>query len=283
MKGLGRRGLDKHRLASPRGSVWQNLVRGTRLAWVAGASGLIRVAALSALIAPLTIVPLWAGKRVVDLVTAARERHLTLIDLIPSAIVLGVAFAASRALLICRENEQEIFARKVDAFASHQFLAQAANVDLGHFEDPVWQDRIQRGKRDVSWRTIQLTTSTIELLTLSLSTVSVLGFLGNVHPVLVVLSIGSLVPWVIVQRRVNRRLYEFHIASATNERERWYVADLLSRPDLAKEIRAFGVGQLFLRKFSERTETMNTQLAALYRRSSLMALIAGAGTGIALA
>ena len=47
---------------------------------------------------------------------------------------------------------RNLFVRRVQLEAERRLLEQASKVDLGHFDNSDWHDRLARAKRDVSWR-----------------------------------------------------------------------------------------------------------------------------------
>jgi ATP-binding cassette subfamily B protein len=180
-------------------------------------------------------------------------------------------------------HQQDLFARRVELHAMDRFLRQAAGVDLGHYDNSDWYDRMARARRDVSWRPVQLATSTINLGASIIGVLGLTSLLASLHPLLVVLSLVSVLPWVLLQRRVTRKIYEFHFDFTSRDREKWYFADLLVEATNAKDLRAFGLARHFLAKHEEISRENYKKLAGLLRRSSLMAVGSGLLTGIALA
>jgi len=263
--------------------VWHNLVRGVRIAWDASPRRFVTVATVSMLTALLAPVLIWYGKHLVDLIVLGRERHVVLADIAPSVGMLALLFGADRALSTYRENMQELFARAVEQHASQKLLEKAATVDVGHHDDPTFHDRMEHARREVGWRPHQLTFSTIGLATSLISVAGLFGLLASLHPLLVVLSLVSLLPSVAIQRSINRKLYDFWFDTTTEERERWYARDMASQPTMAKELRSFGAGGYFLARYQRITDERYAKLSLLYRRATLLAVIAGLGTGIALA
>ncbi|HEU0029946.1 MAG TPA: ABC transporter ATP-binding protein [Kofleriaceae bacterium] len=270
-------------MGEKRRAVRENLVRGVRLAWDASPRSLIAMtvfATVTALLAPIVI---WLGKQLVDQIVARAGQGGGIGDLMPTIVAFGLVGGADRALGIIRFYQQELYSRRVERHAMQRFVAKAATVDLGHFDNSDWHDRMARARRDVGWRPGQLTFTLIGLVATTVSIVGMLGLLASLHPLLVALSVVSLVPWVAIQRRTNRKIYEFHFSHTTEDRERWYMVDLLAGTEGAKELRSFGLMAHFLDRYDRIAGEHEAKLARLYRRGSLAASLAGIGTGVALA
>jgi ATP-binding cassette, subfamily B, bacterial len=261
----------------------RNFVRGLAIAWAADHRGFVSTTVLStvtALFAPLVI---WFGKRLVDLIVEGMRGRATFDDLLPSVIAFGVLGGADRALSMYRGHHQELFSRRVEQHAMRRFLAKAATVDLGHFDNSDWHDRMARARRDVGWRPFQLAWASIGLVTSLVTVAGMIGLLASLHPLLVVLSLASVAPWIAIQRRITRKIYEFHFSMTAEDRERQYMVDLLTKPEIAKEVRAFGLADHFLGRYDRIADDHYQRLARLYRRSDLAAAASGLIAGVALA
>src|SRR5262249_61058506 len=80
-------------------------------------------------------------------------------------IVIGlwVTSGAQRAVGAYMGCGRNLFVRRVELEAERRLLAQASKVDIGHFDNSNWHDRLARAKREVSWRPGDLTWSILGL------------------------------------------------------------------------------------------------------------------------
>ena len=122
---------------------------------------------------------------------------------------------------------RNLFVRRVQLEAERRLLAQASKVDLGHFDNSDWHDRLARAKRDVSWRPGDLTWSVLGLSGNIVTIVLMASLLASLHYVLVLLALVAAVLSLVLERRVTSRLYEFFYKETPEEREREYLGDLL--------------------------------------------------------
>jgi ATP-binding cassette subfamily B protein len=180
-------------------------------------------------------------------------------------------------------NQQELFARRVERHVMQGFLAKAATIDVGHFDDPGWHDSAARARRDVDWLPSQLTFMTFELIASSAGIVGMVGVLATLHPALGVLALVTVLPWISIQRRLNRRIFDFFTTHTAAERERRYMANLLTEPETAKEVRSFGLSNHFLARFTKLSDDHDREREKLYRRSNLGAVASALITSAAVA
>ena len=81
---------------------------------------------------------------------------------------------------------------------------------------------------------------------LALLMLAIVGLVATLDPLLALLVVGSVVPVAIAQRRINIDLYAASTETTTADRQRRYVRDLLSEPETAKEVRAYGLAGYLL-------------------------------------
>ena len=274
--------MQPHEEPRHRGRVRRNFVRGVRLAWDASPGGFVWVAALGLVGAILPPIVVWLGKHLVDLIAFGASRGLRFGQLWPTVLALGILGGITRALTQVGNGEQWLFSRRVSYRAMQRFYEKAAGVDLGHFDNSDWHDRMQRARRDVSWRPHELAYSTIGLGTSLVTVAGMLGLLASLHPLLVVLSLVSLVPTVTIQRRQTKRLYEWWNENTVEEREEEYFGEVLGHLSMAKELRSFGLSKYFLDRYVRINNRRYRDMARLYRKWAWAALVSGVVGGAAL-
>jgi ATP-binding cassette, subfamily B, bacterial len=175
-----------------------------------------------------------------------------------------------------------MFSNRVVIEARSRFLAKAAAVDAASYDDPSSHDRMARAASELGWRPHQLAWSVIGIGGSAVTLAGMLGLLAILHPALVVLSLLTVVPSVAVQRRTNRRLYEFWYTRTPESRERAYLEEILSKHRWAREVRAFGLaGHLRARHDQIAIERLGIQ-QTLYQRAQRSAAAGGLLAGVAL-
>jgi ATP-binding cassette, subfamily B, bacterial len=199
-------------VATPRGRaarVRKNLRLGMALAWAASPRSLIRYSLLGMLSAAMPPVSVYLGATLVNRIADARLHSLSLRDMLPIVIGLWLVTAVQRSIGAYMGYGRNLFVRRVQLEAERRLLEQAAKVDIGHFDNSNWHDRLARAKRDVSWRPGDLTWSVLGLSGNVVTIALMATLLASLHYLLVVLALLAAGLSLVIERRVTLRLYEF--------------------------------------------------------------------------
>ncbi|HLF69578.1 MAG TPA: ABC transporter ATP-binding protein, partial [Actinomycetota bacterium] len=260
----------------------RNITRGLHLAWMSSPRSVVIILAMNAVAALMPPAAVWLGKELARVIRVGFATQQPFAFALPVVAALGAVAAAQRVIGILQATRQELFQRRVVLEVEYRFLQQAASVDLGHFDNSDWHDRVARAKRDMNWKPAQLTQSIIGLLGAVITTAGMLGLLLTLHPLLVVMSLLSVIPSLTIQRRVTRKIYKFFFTNTPEERERDYIADLVSQPKTSKEIRAFNLSDYLLKRRKDLAEDLFAEHSRLYRSANRAYGWSGILSGIAL-
>jgi ATP-binding cassette subfamily B protein len=225
------------------------------------------------------------GAMLVNKIAEAQIQNLEFLDLLPIVLGLWIASTVQRAVGAYIGYGRNLYVRRVELEAERRLLEKASKVDLGHFDNSDWHDRLARAKRDVSWRPGDLTWSVLGLSGNIVTIVLMAGLLASLHWILVVLAIGSALLSLIIESRVTSKLYKYFYQETPEERERGYMADLLVEPRTTKEIRAYVLADYLLGRYRKISEDLFSQRQKMYRMGSKISTISGivSGTTLALA
>ncbi len=267
------------------GRVTRNLRLGMELAWSASPRSLMRYTLLGMLSAAMPPLSVYLGAALVNRIAEARLHALQIRDILPIVFGLWLVTSVQRAIGAYMGYGRNLFVRRVQLEAERRLLEQAAKVDIGHFDNSNWYDRLARAKRDVSWRPGDLTWSVLGLSGSIVTIVLMATLLASLHYVLVVLALLAAVLSLAIERRVTARLYEFFYKETPEEREREYVGDLLAQPRTTKEIRAYVLADYLLGRHRRLSEDLFRQREEMYRSATRVSLLTGlvSGTTLALA
>ena len=182
--------------------VWKNLGQGLGLAWAASPRALIRYSLLGVLSAAMPPIAVYLGASLANHIAQARARSLQFKDMLPIVIGLWIAAGVQRAVGAYAGYGRNLFVRRVQLEAERRLLTKAAKVDLGHFDNSDWHDRLARAKRDVSWRPGDLTWSVLGLSGNIVTIVLMAGLLASLHWLLVVLALAGAALSLALERRI---------------------------------------------------------------------------------
>lgn len=263
--------------------VWQNLKQGMSLAWAASPKLLIRYTLLGMFNSVIPPVTVWLGAVLVNKIAEAKLHPLEFNDLLPILIGLWVAFIIQRTIGSYIGYGRNLYVRRVELEAERRLLAKASKVDLGHFDNSDWHDRLARAKRDVSWRPGDLTWSVLGLSGNIITIILMAGLLASLHWLLVVLALATSLLSLLIESRVTTRLYKYFYQETPEERERNYIGDLLIQPRTTKEIKAYVLADYLLGKHKNISDQLFKQRAKMYQSGVRISMISGLVTGTTLA
>jgi ATP-binding cassette subfamily B protein len=203
--------------------------------------------------------------------------------MLPILIGLWMTASVQRAIGAYTGYGRNLFIRRVELEAERRLLAQASRVDLGHFDNSDWHDRLARAKRDVSWRPGDLTWSVLGLSGNVVSIFLMASLLASLHWFLVVLALLAATLSLALERRITSQLYEFFYKETPEERERGYLSDLLVQPRTTKEIRAYVLAEYLLGRHHDLSERLYAQRERMYRSATRISALTGLVTGTTLA
>jgi len=263
--------------------VRKNLRLAIALAWAASPRSLIKFSLLGIVNATMSPTSVYLGATLVNRIADGRLHALRVGDLMPIVIGLWLTTGLQRALGAYMGYGRNLFVRRVELEAERRLLMQASKVDLGHFDNSDWHDRLARAKRDVSWRPGDLTWSVLGLSGNIVTIVLMASLLASLHWLLVVLALAAAVLSLALERRVTAKLYEFFYNETPEERERGYVSDLLVQPRTTKEIRAYVLSDYLVGRHRRLSEDLFAERAKMYRLATRTSLLSGFITGTTLA
>lgn len=265
--------------------VRKNLRQGLSLAWAASPKLLIRYTVLGIFNAVMPPLAVLLGAMLVNKIAQAQAQSLTFQDILPIIIGLWLTIVVQRGVGSYIGYGRNLYVRRVELEAERRLLEKASKIDLGHFDNSDWFDRLARAKRDVSWRPGDLTWSVLGLSGNIVTIILMAGLLASLHYILVVLALSASILSLIIESRVNSKLYKYFYKETPEERERNYIGELLVEPKNTKEIRAYVLADYFLGRHRKLSDDLFKQRALMYKSGSRISMISGlvAGTTLALA
>lgn len=263
--------------------VRKNLKYAMQLAWTASPRLLMRYTILGMFNAIMPPVSVYLGSVLVNKIAAAQLHQMQFSEVLPIVVGLWLTFVVQRAVGSYTGVGRNLYVRRVELEAERRLLEKASKVDLGHFDNSDWHDRLARAKRDVSWRPGDLTWSVLGLSGNIVTIVLMAGLLARLHYLLVVLALGAAVLSLLLESRVTSKLYKYFYEETPEERERQYVGELLVQPKNTKEVRAFVLADYLLGRHHNLSESLFKRREKMLRMGSRMSLLTGIVTGTILA
>ncbi len=263
--------------------VTKNLKQGMALAWAASPKLLLRYSLLGMFSAIMPPVAVYLGAVLVNKIAETKAHAIPFSEMWPIVFGLWLAATIQRAVGAYLGYGRNLYVRRVELEAERRLLTKAATVDLGHFDNSDWHDRLARARRDVSWRPGDLTWSVLGLSGNIVTIVLMAGLLASLHYVLVVLALGAALLSLALESRVTSKLYKYYYKETPEERERNYLGDLLVQPRNTKEVRAYVLADYLLGRHKKISDDLFRQRQRMYRSGTRVSVLTGIVTGTTLA
>ena len=234
-----------------RWAAMKNIPPFLRLVWKA-APGLTLATLLLRLIrAVIPISSLWIGKLIIDEVirlvaldgpetltawfTGGQANHLMVLVAAEFGLAILSDLLARLVALI-----DALLAERLTISLTMDLMEHSAALDLEDFEDAVFQDKLDRARRQAAGRM-----SLMGLIFQQLQDmVTVLTFAGGLiayNPWLVVLLLLTLIPAFLGEAHFNAKNYNLDYARTAERRELDYIRQVAAQSDTAKEVKIFNL------------------------------------------
>src|SRR5215831_18216955 len=187
--------------------VKRNLKYAMQLAWAASPRLLIRYTLLGMFNAIMPPISVYLGAVLVNKIAEAKIHPLQFSDVLYVVVGMWITFVVQRAIGAYVGVGRNLYVRRVELEAERRLLEKASKVDLGHFDNSDWHDRLARAKRDVSWRPGDLTWSILGLSGNIVTIVLMASILASLHFVLVILALGAAFLSLLLESRATTKLY----------------------------------------------------------------------------
>jgi ATP-binding cassette, subfamily B, bacterial len=244
-----------------------------RIAWAAGRREFLLSTLLQIIGGGGIALLLLVGQQGLQALLDALQGGQSLAAVAPWALAIACIAGIQSFVTAVQRERQEILGEVIQRHIEEHVLEVASAVDLLGFETPAFHNRVQRMQLSGP-QSLNLIFGLSGLISGAVGVVAVLVTLTTIEPVLVIMvSIVFIPAWLSASRR-GEAFWRFFWRMTPRDRERQYLAGLLSARDAAKEIRAFNLGQ-FLRSrhrhlYDERIRELR-RVAAKQLRHALIA------------
>lgn len=245
--------LDK----SPRQMIARSLAvfrysgRAIQLVWTTSKSLTLALAVSTLIAGLLPGAVAYFGKLIVDgVILASRsgiesDRTLTLGYVLLEALAVITIAATQRGTNVCQNLLRMLLGHKINTL----ILEKSLTVDLAHFEDSEFYDKMQRARNEASVRPLSLVMRTFGLtqsaLTLFIYSALLLKFSVGAVAVLILAAIPSF----IAETRFSEQAFRLFNWRSPEARKQNYLEILIAREDFAKEVQLYQLGRMLLERY----------------------------------
>ncbi len=218
----------------------------------------------------------WVAKLIVDGVVAAQNGTAGAKSEVLRAVGIELGLVVSQLVLSRLQGlVREHVAARLKRSLSLRVIDKALHLELRHFEDSSLYDKMQNARREADRRPLSLAMGFLGVLqnAITLSTYAVL-IAATAPWALPVLFVAAL-PSFIAELRFAGESFRVMTWRAPEGRRLNYLEWVLTRDSTVKEVKLFGLGSLFLDRFTALFDTMIRQDLRLARRRALWGALFG--------
>lgn len=239
-----------------------------RIVWAAGRRQFVITTLLQAVNSAGLLIALLLGRDVLNGVLAANAAGSGYGDVLPRALLAVAVIGAFGFATAVGWEQQQILTELVGRDTQARLLDVACGVDLLAFDRPAFHDRLARAQTQ-RHSVHQIVFGIGGVVGALLGVLAALVALLTIAPLLLPLGLLGLIPLVLVSGRRAHRFWLFAFRMTPRDRERDYLASMLTTRPPAAEVRAFDLlaplrarhDRLYDERIVELTKVARRQLA----------------------
>ena len=257
--------------------------RALELVWSTNRLLTIVIALLTVVAGALPAGVAYIGSLIVDaVVTAIRSGGVDatrVIELVgfEGLLLAGIA-AAQRGLSLCQWLLRAQLGQRVNVM----ILEKALTLDLSHFEDSEFYDKLTRARREASSRPLSLVMRTFGLVQNGISLISFGTLLVHFSPWAVAILLLAGLPAFIAEAKFSGDAFSLFRWRSPDTRMQMYLETVLGRDEHAKEVKLYNLGERFLARYQSIFSKLYTADRALAIRRDLWGFALGLIATVAL-
>jgi ATP-binding cassette subfamily B protein len=229
------------------------------LVWRSSRLGTAGLGALTIVAASLPPLIAYVGKLIVDAVVAHNSDRAVRMVLFELAVVAVMALI-ERSLGLVRQ----LVGARLGIDVNVAILKKAENLELWHFEDSEFYDKLSRARREASLRPLSLVESNFQVLRNVLTLAGYIVLLVHFSNLMVLGLLAATIPAFIAEARFSGAAFRLRNWRSPDTRRLLYLEYVLANDEHAKEVKLFGLGPLLLGRYrglAERFYAEDRQLA----------------------
>lgn len=231
-----------------------NVRRAFGVVWGAHPASALTMAVCSLVGALLPATQAWIGKLIVDIVVQAMNTHVgaqaglgAALPWLLAELALVVIQAANGQV---RKFAEHVLHARVNLGINSQIIHKALELDLAHFENAEFYDKLQNARREADWRSLQIVNGGFYLAQNIVTLISFGALLLRFSPWLAALLFAATLPAFIAQSQYAELNFRVLSWRAPEARKLQYLEYLLTDYDSVKEVKLFELGEPLLGRYT---------------------------------
>jgi ATP-binding cassette, subfamily B, bacterial len=225
--------------------------RALELVWSTHRGLTIALAVLTLIAGVLPASVAYVGSLIVDAVVGAIANQQGAARVVQLVVLEGVLIAAiaaaQRGLSLCQSLLRALLGQRVNVM----ILEKALTLDLVHFEDSEFYDKLTRARREASTRPLSLVTRTFGLVQNGISLTSYGVLLSHFSPWAVLVLVLAGLPAFMAETKFSGDAFRLFRWRSPETRMQIYLETVLAHESHAKEVKLFGLGPRLLERYRD--------------------------------
>ena len=226
--------------------------RAIELVWTTSKPLTIAIALLTLIAGVLPAAIAYVGKLIVDGVVAAAAatdpdiNSVLWLVALEAGIVVAVA-AAQRGLSASQSLLRALLGQRVNVM----ILEKALTLELSHFEDSEFYDKLTQARREASSRPLALVTKTFGLVQNAITLISYSALLFAFSPWAVAVLLVAGLPSFFAEAKFSNDAFRLFRWRSPDTRMQIYLETVIAREDGVKEVKLFQLGPRLLQRYRD--------------------------------
>jgi len=171
-----------------------------------------------------------------------------------------------------RKFSEHILHARINLSLNTRIIRKALELDLSHFENAEYYDKLQNARREADWRSLQIVDGGFYLIQNAITLLSYGALLVRFSPWLALILFAATLPAFIAQSQFAELRFRVLSWRAPEYRKLTYLEHLLTDYDAVKEVKLFGLGEPLLGRYANLFWKFLQEDQAIARKRSLASL-----------
>ncbi len=259
---------SEHPLVTDIRGLWLNVRWALKLTWSTNAPLTVGLYVITLVRGLFPAGLAWTVRGLINAAVGALESGTKEITTILPWLLLGLGLTIVEAV---SQRANKLFAERLHDDLSLRItsdvLTHAAELDVACFEDPHVREIIDRAQQDTAGHFSKFVEDTLVASTNVLQTLSLIGILMSIEPLIVLILGPFACPYLLFQWRLAKKHYATEQFRATKRRwTRYFASRLMSQQSVA-EVKLLDLAPLLIEKFRSLMAEFRDQDRKIYLRS----------------
>ncbi len=253
-----------------------NVRRAFVLVWQAHPASALAMLGCTLIGAFLPVGQAWVGKLIVDAVVHAINTHAGaqagLRAVLPYLAVEFALLVVQSANGQARALAEHILHAQINLSINTRIIRKALELDLTHFENAEYYDKLENARREADWRSLQIVNGGFYIIQNVVTILSFGALLVRFSPWLAFILFAATLPAFVAQSQFAELTFRVLSWRAPEARLLSYLEHLLTDYNAVKEVKLFGLGEPLLGRYANLFWKFVREDRAIAQKRSLASL-----------